>query len=70
MKTIKNWLEELPTGIREKALFNYSTEAPEKEEDNYIVMSEALSAAFVWMGTPEKHNFWQALFNLYRLKEL
>lgn len=65
MKTIKDWLQELPEDIKEKALLNYSTEDPSKEDDNYDLMSEALFCAFVWSGTPEGHDFWENLYHSY-----
>ncbi|MFA5934935.1 MAG: hypothetical protein WC827_03570 [Candidatus Paceibacterota bacterium] len=65
MKTIKDWLQELPEGTKEKALLNYSTENQEKETDNYYLMSEVLFCAFVWQDTPEGHAFWEQLYHSY-----
>lgn len=57
MKTIKEWLHELPEPYRIRALHNVkeSFELLEITEDSLI---EALSGAFVWSTTKEGYEFW------------
>lgn len=61
-KTIKQWLEELPQGYRERALKNFKGRSSTRI---YPTMDSALFAAFVWEGTEEKHEFWKAVCNHY-----
>lgn len=62
MKTIKDWLEELPEGIKEKALLNYKASPQNKEKEVVGSLSAAISGAFVWIDTPEGHEFWENLY--------
>lgn len=50
-KTVREWLEELPDGYREKALKNWENS---KEPD----LSRAIYVAFDWEETPEGFDFW------------
>lgn len=66
MKTIREWLEELPEPYRTQAIDNY--ENPEcnmyKSEDCTISepipknLVDAISEAFIWCDTPEGFNYW------------
>lgn len=52
MKTIKQWLEELPEPYRTQALENY-----ERKQMSHS-LSLALASAFHWHYTPEGWNYW------------
>lgn len=55
-KTIREWLETLPDGYRERALRNlkaYSVNALEGS------LYWALSGAFQWIRSPERYDFWR-----------
>jgi hypothetical protein len=57
-KTIKQWLQELPDGIRERALAN--CDAPDAVHDS---MHNALISAFRWSGSEEGYTFWHEAAN-------
>lgn len=54
MKTIKQWLEELPEPYRTQALENY-------ENNKVQSLSFALINAFEWYDTPEGIEYWADL---------
>lgn len=66
MKTIKEWLEELPTEIKEKAFYNVHrlTVFPniilEFKEGS---IKDAISSAFIWECTDEGHEYWESIYN-------
>jgi hypothetical protein len=53
MKSISEWLDQLPEPYRTKALDNM-------EWDDYSAddMVDALQGAFLWENTPEGHKYW------------
>jgi len=53
-KTIREWLETLPDGYRERAIKNY---------DRFPInsLSRAISETFLWRPTPEGYEFWDAV---------
>ena len=55
-KTIREWLEELPDGYRERALENYD----HMYDSVYPIdgLSDAILDAFLWGGSPEGFEFW------------
>lgn len=55
MKTIREWLNDLPEDIRVRAFRNAKPELIELEKSN---LERALSGAFVWSDTIEGHEFW------------
>jgi len=59
-KTIREWLEELPDGYRERAIKNYDPD----HDDSYIINSlwSAIVITFVWRDTPEGYDFWNAVY--------
>jgi hypothetical protein len=56
-KTVKQWLETLPDGYRERALANLFE--PEKTVAN---LATAITGIRAWSGTPEKYNFWSRVY--------
>lgn len=60
-KTIREWLETLPDGYRERALAN--TPRPDREFDTF---EEALDEAFIWHFSPEKYAFWRTVASFMR----
>ena len=66
-KSIREWLKELPEEYRTKAQVNYEKQhiqlpynAPE------LMVSSAKSAlkgSFIWEDSPEKHDYWEKVFN-------
>ena len=58
MKTIKQWLETLPSPIREKALANLYIGKEDKEEEN---LSDALCEGFGWREAKEGKDYWKAI---------
>ena len=64
MKTIEQWLNELPDGYRERALSNADKEALESKEKE-LEMCDALWVAFKWALTAEGHLFWMEVFSYY-----
>jgi len=58
MKTIKEWLSELPEPARSQALDNY--EGPENRMASSIL--EALMIAFIWEATVEGWDYWNNIY--------
>jgi hypothetical protein len=54
-KTIKEWLEELPEGYRERALANTYKSLLEAHD---VSMVKALTRGFVWGKSQERFDFW------------
>jgi hypothetical protein len=69
MKTIAQWLSELPDGYRERAEKNLQDSKPYTGDSVHDCMPDALSDAFVWHETPEGHDFWDAV-SIYHLPPL
>jgi hypothetical protein len=59
MKTIKEWLMELPEPVRSRAL-KYDKEM---HKFNCGSMQSALGAAFTWHETEEKSDYWTYVYN-------
>ena len=60
-KSVKEWLEELPEEIRDKAISN--TKAALLEENaKDDSLKGAIAGAFIWGETPEGHKYWQEIF--------
>lgn len=62
MKTIREWLEELPVTYRNKAL-EYLSDYMGDDECNSMV--DALGNAFVWADTEEGHVYWEKVRTEY-----
>jgi hypothetical protein len=59
MKTIQEWLNELPEDVRDKAIAN--TDKDLLEINLYNRLSHALEGAFVWALTPEGWDYWDKI---------
>lgn len=57
-RTIRQWLETLPDGYRERALANMVEGQGDSERDD---LGGALDSAFYWEGSPEGHEFWSTI---------
>lgn len=57
MKTIKEWVDTLPTDIREMAYINTKIDVL-KNKGLEPSLYKGISGAFIWDLTPEKHMFW------------
>ena len=60
MKTIEEWLRELPIEYRDKALANL------RLEKSYLLrrtLSIAILGAFLWSESPEGFDFWRKVYN-------
>lgn len=62
MKTVDQWLRELPMENRNKAIQNITSSIMLK---GYKVgsLSAALKMAFWWKASPEGHNYWKDVCN-------
>ena len=67
MKTIKEWLQELPDGYRELALANLVDDVCTFGQENKQVdsLSEAVQDAFSWHDVDEGFGFWHAVASGY-----
>lgn len=65
MKTIKEWLEELPEPYRTQALENVSEYSLSQKDES---LSEALKGAFTWIFTPQGHYYWMDLRDKLKLE--
>lgn len=76
MKSIKEWFNELPDDIREKAFKNTKAHAKYNKEKKYDTLSyeqvlslqsntlnDALLGAFVFSITPEGQDYWWKIIN-------
>lgn len=66
MKTLKEWLEELPTEVKEKALnnvykLNINPELALRYREESL--KSAIMGAFIWMETEEGNDYW---YNIYK----
>ena len=70
--TIREWIDTLPSTVRDRALAN--TVAMEKKDGDDILtrlepsLYHALSGAFYWEHTPEGHNYWSAFANAAKMQ--
>lgn len=62
MKTIKEWLEELPEPYRTQALELYDTYWGDKDVPKTVSLPEALRGAFVWGNTTQGYEYWSSLY--------
>lgn len=58
MKTVREWLNELPDGYRERAIANCQN--PNAETGS---LREALFGAFAWWDSKEGYEFWDKVCN-------
>jgi hypothetical protein len=58
MKTIREWLNELPDEIRDRAIRNGENDIPCTLDETASNMPNALWRAFTWSDTPELGVFW------------
>ena len=68
MKTIKQWLEELPEPYRTQALENYD----ENYLNKIIEIKDCLDAlrfAFDWSNTSQGFNYWQSFYGDFYIKK-
>lgn len=65
-RTIRQWLETLPPGYRERAIANHEN-SPIVEHANRepSCLSYALDLAFNWEMSPEEEDFWSDVFIHY-----
>jgi hypothetical protein len=68
MKTVKQWLEQLPDGYRERALENLVQDGREKNSVGLIYL--AIHRAFTWQETKEGFSFWAAVYSHYAAKSV
>lgn len=59
MKTVKQYLEELPEPYNEMALENVKKQGYER--DLKTKYPYPIACAFIWDKTPEGHRFWEAI---------
>jgi hypothetical protein len=58
MKTIKEWLEELPEPYRSQALENTGDSDGEMEVKSLVT---ALECAFLWISSSQGYHYWSQL---------
>ena len=63
MKTIKEWLSELPEPERSQSLKNLKNQK-NKEADS---MPDAILSAFVWSETEQGRKYWERIRNKYMI---
>ena len=62
-KTIKEWLSELPSPIREKALFNFEKEGLWNDDDTKVEsLSAAIISGFTWNESEEPSDYWGSVY--------
>jgi len=61
-RSILEWLEALPDGYRERALRNFDPSYYNAEYSSIGGLSDSILEAFYWGGSPEGHEFWEAVY--------
>ena len=81
MKTIYEWLNELPQPYKSQALYNFEAHLnryrltdPERRQqlmtNKYEYMSDAINYSSTWDETPQRHEYWNRIHNEYeQIKE-
>ena len=69
MKTIREWLTELPEPYRTEALENMEKSVPCEGDRLVSKKSEAIDIAFLWPNTPQGNQYWECLFEGAQLDE-
>lgn len=59
MKTIREWFDQLPDGIRDKAILNSTYLKMSNKEES---LEDALLGGFVWDESPEGFHYWNNLY--------
>lgn len=74
MKTIREWLEELPEPYRTQALENMKNDKPPTNPDEPPVtgntLDSALEEAFIWYKSPQNRTYWFDVFCAIQRGEL
>lgn len=65
MKTIKEWLNELPEPIRGKAFNNVPECGTVVWEIPATSMYDAIVGAFIWKDTPQGYDYWTLMAESY-----
>lgn len=66
MKTIREWLEELPEPYRSQALENFDNYWTKEEQDDLskrISLSFAVLSAFAWDESKQGGDYWNKLYD-------
>lgn len=64
MKTIKEWLEELPEPYRSEAIENMESEVDRYTGDRIEnCLRGALFGAFIWVDSPQGTVYWAEIFD-------
>jgi hypothetical protein len=61
MKTIEEWLDELPKSKRQAAINNILDQQPDALEFKVDSLGEAIASGFKWDATPEGVEYWNEL---------
>lgn len=71
MKTIFNWLLELPDDISSRALKNAISQIHRNRYDIYEYevdnIRDAINLAFIWGGSYEGYEYWNSIHIQYRV---
>ena len=70
MKTIYEWLNELPQPYKSQALYNFEAFMHRnrnygRRESTYEYMCEAINLSMHWERTPQGHDYWKEIHNEY-----
>ncbi len=64
MKTIKEWLEELPEPYRSESIENMEAEVDRYTGDRMDSnLKSALFCAFIWVDSPQGTGYWANIFD-------
>lgn len=69
MKTIREWLSELPEPYRSQAL-DYENQQSSCWDVLVKCKSDALSLGLVWWKTKEGYDYWDTVFSKVKLNEI
>jgi len=62
MKTIREWLNEFPVEIRDRAIRNAEASSWNAMDNQHQNITYALAGAFNWYESPEKDDYWNAWY--------
>jgi len=66
MKTIREWLEQLPEPYRGQAMANMDIQRPGDLGGEHPCIRNAIEAAFRWDDSKEGHEYWSDLRDKYK----
>lgn len=59
IKTVREWLMELPDGVRDKAIKNAESEEEPSLDLHEVSLAGSILGSFTWSSSPEGQLYWK-----------